>query len=70
MSTLFDKVKERTRKDANEFIEMIKSNEIRKRVLPNESIEFPEDIALEGFDCLTKSKELDDIINETYETKK
>ena len=69
MSTLLDEVKERTKKDADEFIDMIKSNEIRKRVLPNESADFPEDIAFESFDHFTKSKEFDKIIKETYQEK-
>ena len=67
MGKLFDEVKERTSKDADEFIDMIKSNKIKKRILPNESVNFNLDVALESFDHLTKSKEFDDIIKETYE---
>jgi len=66
MSDFLDRAKEKTKTEAENFIKLIKSNKIKKRILPNEFVDFPETEAYESFDNFTKSKEFENIIKDTY----
>jgi len=70
MANFLDMVHKESKEEGEKFIKMLKSNKIKKRILPNESEDFALENALKNFDHLTKSKEFQDSIKGAYKRKR
>ncbi len=66
MSKFLKRFSKDTRNLANDFIEEIKHNKIKKIVRPNTSGEFDSNKAWDNFVKLSESTFVDDILNKNY----
>ena len=66
MPEFLNRFNQETRDFAQDFIEEIKQNRIKKIVRPNTSLEFDSNKAYDNFKKLSETKVIDDILNQNY----
>lgn len=67
---LLDMVDEDIRREAKLFVEDLKNDKIRKRVLINESPKYPLEKALKSFEAFTSSDTVEQSMVDAYADKK
>jgi hypothetical protein len=63
----WEKISPETRKASDDFIEEIKQNFIKKRILPNYSEDYPDEKAFDSFTNISKSEIIDEIMIKAYD---